>query len=275
MPARGQSGLLAALATALLAGACAVVPTVPGGPLQRAGTTQLALTPIVDMSIVTTTVMTGDPPATPSAGTSRATKGGMDAGTVSIPPRAGGRVALADWADLALDWDLSGVGGEIRAGTPEGTRWPFAVSIGARSGALFSIAIGSRIRDQYDMRARVEVYPRLSPPTGQVARRQHAIVALGISQGLHYHRLTLQDGLDQWEFMREETRVEGALGIESRTNRSAISLVALPYVVARGSFPTEVSCGIAHCIQFDGRRLVAYRQDLGLSLALVVTAWIL
>ena len=248
MAVRNDSGLVAALATALLASACGSVPTVPGGPLQRAGTTQLALTPIVDTSVVTTTVMTGDPATTTSVGTSRATKGGMDAGTMLIPPRAGGRVALADWADLALDWDLSGLGGEIRAGTPEGTPWPFAVSIGARSGALFSLALDDRVRDQYNVRARVEIYPLLSPPTGQVARRQHAIIALGISQGLHFHELTLQDGLDSWEFLREETRVEGALG---------------------------VSCGIAHCIQFDGRRLVAYRQDFGLSFALAVTAWIL
>jgi hypothetical protein len=235
----------------------------------------LSLAPIVDVSVVTTTVTTGDPATTTPVGTSRATKASIDAGTMlPVPARAGARVAIADWADVELDWGWSGVGGEIRAGAPEGTGLPFAVSLGAHIGA-FMLALDDRITDQYDVRARVEVYPRLSPPTGQVGRRHHAILALGISEGLHYHELTLQDGEDHWEFMRQETRVEGALGFESRTTRSAISLAALPYVVVRGSFPTEVSCGIAHCIEFDGRRLAAYRQDFGLSLALTITAWIL
>lgn len=243
---------------------CASVPTTPGGPLQRAGTVQIGGAEIIDASriaVTTTSSMTGM--------TSSEEAWRLDAGTMAppFPSRLGGRIAMTDWLDGEADWGWSGVGGELRAGVPEvGQRLPFALSVGARSAILAPIVLDDRIREQREVRLRLEMYPLLAQRWEGPGDpfRFHAIVALGVSRGRHFHAFNLETK-DELNLLRDEDRVEAVLGGELRVRRASFSLVAMPYYVTDASAPTALSCGIAHCAGVTDRTLGSFSQSYGVS----------
>lgn len=240
----------ATVAGAFFVGAlgCASVPAAPGGPLQRSGTFQLGGGLGVDVanSRVTTT-------------TTSERQTHFDAGF--LMSRLGARYSPADVLDFAVDYGTNGAGGEIRTGRPERAgSLPFAFSLGARTGALIPLTLQDDVRKQWETRARLEVYPRLRPLFPTDLNRVHAIVALGASRGRYFHSAPQGDGVSVLQF---EARIEGALGLELRGEAAFLSLVALPYYIARSWRTEHVSCGFGHCYQIDREDLVSYDQKAG------------
>src|SRR6266404_2867190 len=90
--------LLVLGALGFIGASCASVPGTPGGPLQRAGVIQISETQqLYDVSRVQVAT---------TAGSEKGFHG--DAGTTLVlPARLGGRVAFADWIDVAADWGVS------------------------------------------------------------------------------------------------------------------------------------------------------------------------
>jgi hypothetical protein len=229
---------------------CASVESAPGGPLQRAGTVQALAAQSVDVAV----------------GSLTSTDAGRESGAymhLLMPPgKIGGRLALADWLEAEGDWGWSGIGGELRAGLPEGGRMPFALSLGARSGALMPLPLEDSIRGQHQLRARLELYPRLATTAGPSPRRVHGILSAGVSRGVF-------DELLSYEILRDETRIEGAAGVEFRARDGFASVVVMPYVVAQGSNPRAVPCGIGHCTSdIPQSSLIAAGTDFGAILSL-------
>jgi hypothetical protein len=249
------------------AGACALVPTVPGGPLQRAGTVQVSEAQVVDMVVGGTTTST-----------LREDRFHLDTGSSLIfPARVGARVALADWLDAEADWGWSGGGGELRAGATEGAAIPFALSLGGRSGALLPVALDDErdLRQQHELRARLELYPSFALTPGPEGRHVNGVFAAGVSQGVHYHWLPLPDhGGDAPDLpphesiLRDELRIEGAVGVQWRARVAVVSLVAMPYAVARSQAASPVPCGDPRCDQLRQEAAGALRQNYGVSVTL-------
>jgi hypothetical protein len=201
----------------------------------------------------------------------------LDTGSsLLVPARLGARVSLTDWLDMEADWGWSGVGGELRAGAPEGVAVPFALSVGARSGALRPLALDdeSMVREQHELRARFELFPKLAFPPGDELRRVHGVLAVGASQGVHYHWLPLPDrggdapDVPHQSFLRKELRIEGAVGAELRARIAVVSVVAMPYAVVRSELPGVPSCGVPSCDQMRAENAAALRQNYGVSLTL-------
>ena len=154
-------------------------------------------------------------------GTSLQTKGEGVAGGPSIG-RFGGRVGATDWFEVAGDYSWADAGFEVRAGQPEWTALPYAVSFSHRAGTG---AAGGH-EEHREWRLRGELYPRLWLTNSS---RTHLIASLGASIGDRVQALE-NDPAEFW-MIREETRLDGALGLEIRNKVSALALVALPYLV--------------------------------------------
>ena len=184
-------------------------------------------------------------------------------GYAMLPIRLGGRVAAADWFDIAGDWGLNDSGAELRAGLPEGSRpLPFAFLLGARTDSL-APAAGHRITgQQHEFRARLEAYPLLRSPTAASPMRIHLVLALGASHGRHYHSFDVRY---QASLLRDEDRIESALGVDLRRGHFVGSLVAMPYFVARASAPTSLECNFGDCIT---ARVLGYQQSFGMAIVL-------
>jgi hypothetical protein len=228
---------------------------MPGGPLQRAGVVQFSETQIYDVSRIQIETDQGSSQGFRS-----------DAGGVAmLPIRLGGRVAATDWLDVAGDWGLNDSGAEVRAGVPEGMRLlPFAFLVGARTDAL-ALSPGHRITGQQrELRVRLEAYPALRLPSPTSPTRVHGVLACGASRGRHYHSFNVRYDAS---LLRDEDRLEGAVGAELRRGRFVGSLVAMPYYVVRASAPTSVECAFGDCIT---AQVLGYRQSFGMAVVLTL-----
>lgn len=242
----------------LIATSCASVPGTPGGPLQRAGAVQLSETQqLYDLSRIQLATTVGSEQGFHA-----------DAGTTWVfPARLGGRVAITDWLDTAADWGVSDMGGELRVGVPEGAHpLPFAVLIGARTDRLAVFPAGDYTGQQHAIRARLEVYPPLPSPSATPLARFHAVLALGASHGRYFHAFVV--GEYDPSLIRDEDRVEGAIGAELRHGRFVGSLIALPYFAARSSAPMAVDCRFPECSLVRQESLLGYQQDFGVTITL-------
>jgi hypothetical protein len=249
--------LFTVLALSTTAG-CGLVTSAPAGPLQSAGTVQLSAAAVLDATVaqvVTTTGRSEHPVSLDAA--------------MGFPALLGGRVALTDWADVAGLWGLSGGGGELRVGARPGGGLPWALSVSWLTGALAPFELDDRLRDQRREALRLELYPRLFAQTQRPGTATHAILAVGYSYGLRYHALNPRDD-EILQFVDTEHRLEGAAGVEWRTPRAFLSLVAMPYLVLSGTAPEITSCGIGHCEQVTQDQLVTTQQSFGASLNLTL-----
>ena len=237
----------------LVAASCASVPSAPGGPLQRAGVVQFSEPQIYDVSRIQIETDQG------SKQGFAADKGGL----AMLPIRLGGRVAATDWLDAAGDWGLSDSGAEVRAGLGEGMRpLPLAFLIGARTDAI-APAVSHRLTGhQNEIRARLEAYPTLLHPSAASPTRIHLVLALGASHGRHYHSFDVRY---QASLLRDEDRVEGALGADLRRGHFVGSLLVMPYLVARASAPTPLECDFGDCIT---AQVLGYQQTFGMAIVL-------
>lgn len=256
MESSAESTLPSLALAAILLGtiACASVPSTPGGPLQPAGVVQVSETQIYDVSRIHIT-------------TDQGAKQGFvkdDGGFAMLPARLGGRVAITDWFDAAGDWGSADSGAEIRAGLPEGAHpLPFAFLVGARTDA-FALNLGRHISTglQHEIRVRLEAYPALLSPSAASPTRIHGVLALGASHGRHYHSF---DVSYQASLVREEDRMEGALGVEMRRRLFVGSLLVMPYYVVRSSAPTSLECDFGDCIT---AHVLGYEQSFGMAIVL-------
>jgi len=155
-------------------------------------------------------------------GTTRKTQGAGIAGGPSIG-RFGGRVGVTDWFEMAGDYSWADSGLELRGGAPEWTPLPYAVSFSYRTGKGGTLGGHD---DHREFLVRGEVYPRLWLSNKS---RTHLIASLGASTGDRVQ--TLYDDPAEFWMMREETRLDGALGVEVRNKVSVLAVVALPYLV--------------------------------------------
>ena len=235
--------------------ACASVPSVPGGPLQRTGVVQLSETQIYDVSRIHLT-------------TDQGAKQGFErdvGGLAMLPVRLGGRVAIADWFDAAGDWGSADSGGEIRAGLPEGTRLlPLAFLVGARTDALALRFGRGQTGQQHEVRVRFEAYPTLLSPSAVSPTRVHGVLALGASHGRHYHAFDVNY---QASLLRDEDRMEGALGVELLRRLFVGSLLVMPYYVVRSSALASLECDFGDCITAN---VLGYQQSLGMAIVLTL-----
>ncbi len=214
IPSMRAYALLGVLLAASLGTGCVLAPALPGGPMQ--GTSlQGELSGAVSFAPGTVTDTFVD-------GTSRRTRGAGYAGGPMVG-RFGGRIGVTDWFEMAGDYSWADSGFEVRAGEPEWASLPFAVSFSHRNGKG-SIMGGHD--DHREWRVRGELYPLLSLEN---TKRIHLITALGASVGDRVQTLD-EDPPDFW-MIREEKRLEGALGLELRNKKAALALVALPYWV--------------------------------------------
>jgi hypothetical protein len=227
------------------------VPSTPGGPLQGAGTWQL--TSGISKSFNRARVST-----TPGSGGRRS----EDFGEIL---RGGVRYAPADVVDVAVDIGFPDAGVEVRAGLPEGTRsFPFAVSLAARSAAGAPIVATREIREQRNIRGRLEIYPKLGTWSAG-GGPAHGVIAVGASRGRHFHvsrHPSENTALLQWE-----DRLEAALGVEFRGAGGFFSVIALPHYVARswGAEHVPYTNCILHCGEPTRAPFIEYRQDYSVT----------
>jgi hypothetical protein len=208
------AALFAYLLLVPLAASCVMAPALPGGPLQ--GTSlQGELAGAVSYAPGTVTDHFVD-------GSRRRTRGAGLAGGPMIG-RFGGRVGVTDWFEMAGDYSWADSGFELRAGEPEWAPLPYAVSFSHRNGK--GSVLGGH-EDHREWRVRAELYPRLRT---RGTSRTHLITALGASVGDRVQTLG-EDPAEFW-MIREETRLEGALGLELRNQKGVLAVVTLPYFV--------------------------------------------
>jgi hypothetical protein len=253
-----RSTLPGLAAASLLAGSlgCASVPSTPGGPLQRAGTWQLGAG--ISKSFNRAHVSTS-----PGAE-------GRRTEDFAEVIRGGVRFAPADVLDVAVDVGFPDAGAEIRAGLPESTRlFPFAVSLAARSAALAPLAEPREVRDQRNIRGRLEIYPKLGTWDAG-AGRAHAVLAVGASRGRQFH-LSRHAG-ENTALLQWEDRLEAALGLDLRGDQGFFSVVALPHYIARawGTEHVPYTNCILHCDELSREPFIEYRQ--GYSVTVLFTA---
>lgn len=191
-------------------------PALPGGPLQ--GTSLQGELDVAGLSYETGAVTEYF-----TDGTSRQTSGeGLTNG--ASPGRVGGRVGVTDWFDASVDYSFADWGFELRGGQPEWTRLPYAVSFSQRYGISGGGLSGHD--DHFERRVRGEIYPSL---WRKQTSRAHLITSLGVSVGDRIQ--TIDDDPAEFWMLRNETRLDGAFGLETRTRAAVFAVVALPYVV--------------------------------------------
>ena len=183
---------------------------------------------------------------------------------------------MIDWLDLAADLGAYDAGVEVRVGLPEGSEpLPLALSWGYRTRG--PIEDGPSDRKRREWRLRLEAYPLLY---AEDRTRLHGILTGGASFGVRYHEIQLPSSFDDGDwgadelgstnlsFLRDESRLEAALGVDLRVARrrpdgttrwgGAYSFVAMPYWVVRAGEPYDASCN--HCWQWSP---VGYAQNFG------------
>lgn len=254
--------MLPRMAWALVLGlsGCASVPNAPGGPLQPAGTVQFAETQVYDFSHAQVQAE-GDRSADEWLGDAG---GALLGGWVALPVRLGGRVAVADWLDASADWSFSTAGLEVRAGRGEGAgRVPFAVAVAGRTDKLANLPVGERIGNQHDLRLRFEAYPRLWLSPVNPSIRAHGVLALGVSTGRRFHAYHVF--AYESPLVRDEDRLEGAVGVEYRRRHFVGNLTVMPYYVLRASRFQAADCSFGDCLT---SRATGYRQSFGVTIVL-------
>ena len=240
---------LGILLAAPLATGCVMAPALPGGPLQ--GT---SVQGEVDAGLSYASGVVTDQFAD---GTSKETRGPQRSGGPS-PGRLGGRAGVTDWLDGSVDYSWADWGFEVRAGQPEWTRLPFAVSFAQRYGLE---GFGAGHDDHFERRVRGEIYPRLWTTD---TKRTHLIASLGVSVGDRAQ--TVEATPDDFWMIREETRLDAALGLEMRNRKVMIAIVALPYLVLDHG-PTYDLDGLS-ALELDRVFGVAVFAKFGLSFTL-------
>jgi hypothetical protein len=260
-----------------MVGGCVGAPGIPGGPLQGTGVTLSGSYGYA---------------AAPARITMRSTNDGHSdsysdpaADAVNfplLPSRLGGRVGITKWFDAAGDLALIDSGFEFRAGLPEGAQpLPMALSLGVRRGT-WGLETFANHRSS-EQRLRFEAYPRIAQWSGRA--RLNLISTLGVSTGHRFHplrdsarfgRSNPNGGADEGPMIptpdfafhtyvyRDETRVDGSLGIELRQWRFYSSLVLMPYVVTSSGRPLGVCEG---CGDWE---LQSFRSNFGATLFLTL-----
>lgn len=269
-----KSGALLALAL----GGCIAAPAVPAGPLQGtslgfSGTYGYALAP-------------AEATVEGSGGRSRFSDTAGDAVNLPlVPARIGARIGISDFVDVGGDRGWYEGGFDVRMGLPENLGpLPFALGFGVRRGNWGWLngdggAVTRDARAHAEQRLRLEIYPRLATiSVGSL----NGIAALGVSWGPRYHELfgpyalatpprsasggsSSPDrswGTPRFHVLREETRLELALGAEARTERGgAMSVVLMPYWVTAGRTVSHAEC--TNCADWQ---VVAYDSNFGIGL---------
>jgi hypothetical protein len=228
--------------------------------LQPAGTLQIAETQVYDYARAQVQSEGGRE----ASGFLRDAGGALLGGWAALPVRLGGRLAVTDWLDASADWSFSTAGLELRAGRGEGPgRLPFALALAARTDKLANLPVGEEIGNQHDLRVRCEAYPRLWSSPVNPAIRAHGIVALGVSTGRRfhaYHAFAYESPL-----VRDEDRLEGAVGVEYRRRHFVGSLSVMPYYVLRASRFAAADCSFGDCLT---SRVTGYQQGVGVAIVL-------
>jgi hypothetical protein len=65
--------------------------------------------------------------------------------------------------------------------------------------------------------------------------------------------------------VRDEDRMEGALGVELRRRLLVGSLIIMPYYVVRSSAPTSLECDFGDCIT---AHVLSFQQSFGMAIIL-------
>ncbi|MET0409790.1 MAG: hypothetical protein ABW217_00775 [Polyangiaceae bacterium] len=271
-----RTGLIASSALLALSG-CIAAPAVPAGPLQG---TSLGISGAYGYALAPAEVT-----AQGSGGRARFSDAAGDAVNFPlVPARIGARIGIIDFIDLGGDRGWYEGGFDVRAGLPENMGpLPFALGFGMRRGSWGWLngeggAVTRDARAHAEQRLRLEIYPRLAAISVGFL---NGIAALGVSWGPRYHELfgpyalatppespnggSRPDrswGTPRFHVLREETRLELALGAEARTERGgALSVVLMPYWVTDGRTVSHAEC--TNCADWQ---VVAYDSNFGISL---------
>jgi hypothetical protein len=167
-----------------------------------------------------------------------------------FPTRIGARLGVIDWVDVAVDYSWLDVGAEVRIGVPE---WspplPMALSLSHRT-TDFGVIVGDL--DHREWRLRAEAYPPLVIGNTE---RSFWVTALGMSTGQSAHSYFAEH---EFGLLRDETRLEAALGAELRNHRAVVALIAVPHVVVDSDRTYDLA----------GERALELRQSFGLTVFL-------
>jgi hypothetical protein len=222
-----------------------MLPGIPVGPIAGPGgrvglTYAYAYAPTEAKTLVGST-------AVPVQGNSA-----MHLGFLPLLPRLSARGSLGTGFDGGADYSPLDVGVQLRAGALGLSQAaPWGVEGEWRTGAS-SLFHDQRFRARRQYRVRFEAYPRLAfVSSGLVGSKLvFGVTSLGISTGtqalsLMPNRLPpeLDNGSKEWVLElpvnRNETRLEGALGLHLRGGDRAFTFALMPWIVV-GSGPPDV-----------------------------------
>jgi hypothetical protein len=229
----GSSLLTSAAAGSLVFGAagCVAAPPGPRGPLRGEPGAEVA----IDYSFAVSSAeaeLEGPPGAEPSPIRVSGSSDHYWAPYTVFPPRAELRLAALPWFDVGghLGWLDGGV--EIRVGLPAAASRLWAVNLagGIRSGELGPF---EDTKEQRAAFARLEAYPLVYRESGRL------VLALGLDAGTFYHQINYVDerdhgdglGFTAVEALRDELRLEGAVGYHWLHPHASILAAVEPYVI--------------------------------------------
>jgi len=216
---------------------CALVPGVPAGPIvagaRLGGTVAYAYAPARAEA-------TEAGPAIDLRG-----NGAIYGGTFSpwVPLRLAGRVRLVDFADVGVDASPIEVGLQLRAGPLAASRaLPWGVELEARTGIEKLQPSHASLYEKRTYRVRAEAYPPLQfDADASDLPTSFGVLSLGVSTGTQLVSLTAvperyRDSGEELGLatsisgLREETRLEGVVGIQWLGSSAAHTLVLLPWI---------------------------------------------
>ncbi len=239
---------------------CVAAPPGPRGPLRGERGLEIALDPAgAAFSSAEAVVEDRYPGRAPSYRTVSGTSDHYWAPFTVFPPRAELRIAPVGWMDVGghLGWLDGGL--ELRFGLPASPSRPWAMNLaaGVRSGEVgrFEATKGQRA-----LFGRLEAYPLLYEGSGRL------VLALGLDAGIFYHeidyRQSYQRELDgSFSFtalgiVRDELRLESAVGYSFLGRRGSVLAAIEPYVILDSGEPENCSS------------CVAFRQSFGLVIVI-------
>jgi hypothetical protein len=188
-----------------------------------------------------------------------------------LPRRVEARVSPVSWMDLGLELGWLEAGANLRFGVPSKVGKLFAgnVALGATSSASSPF---KDTKKAYSVWARTEFYPLLSDArSGAKVTSHRGVLSLGVDVGSFYHQLQLAVPNDTGEsygpswlaLVRDEARLEGAIGYTAVSERASVLVALEPYAAI------DLNTDPARC-----SRCSSYQQSWGLVLVLNLAVFV-
>jgi hypothetical protein len=246
-PATHRCGL--PFLAALLSGVgCAIVPSVPAGPIGGSGVRLGATFAYAYAPATARTLQASGVPYTLRSNSS------MFRGLAPLAPlRAMVRASAGPCLDFGADLGWLDAGLQLRAGQLDARRrLPWGLELEWRTGQLtvFDSAVARQVRIY---RARAELYPMLGARFADMDG--FGVLTVGVSSGVQHHFMfvpavadptvdTTGDGFasSELEVARSETRLEVSLGLHGRGPAGAVTVALQPWLGLHQGAVRDATC---------------------------------